>query len=464
MLGEQSVKSLRGKEMVDVIFNGSTTRKPINSAETTLVFDNSDKRLACDAVDVQITRRVYRSGEGEYLLNRQPCRLRDIRELFAGTGAATEAYGIIEQGKVDVLLQAPPRERRVIFEEAAGISRFKAKKIEALRRLERVDHNLLRLSDIVDEVEGRLQTVRQQAGKARRFKEAADRLQLLRLQTGWADWRQFTGRLNAIQSELAAVRAEAATVSAEAETIEVRGLRLETEIAETDLLVQTLESRRAENRAALAAIESTIEHQCSLIRELESQAARHRRQIISLRVRANNLEGELESTRQAAEAAEARRQQLADSLDKQQQDLDALTAQLDEHRASGERCRTQLAAASRAAAALTGEIGTLQVRLTHAETARTRWQAIGRATRRIPRGAGPRAGDARNAAFTIQRTLRFVGERFGSGASSGQSAARSAEGSPARTRDLEATPHRRDRASSLAGRFRAAIGRREPRA
>ena len=160
VLGEQSVKSLRGKEMADVIFNGSSTRRPLNTAEATLTFDNSQRLLAVDTPEVHITRRVYRSGEGEYLINRQPCRLRDIRDLFAGTGMATEAYSVIEQGKVDILLQSSPRDRRLIFEEAAGISRFKAKKIETMRRLERVEQNLLRLSDIVEEVDSRLRAVR----------------------------------------------------------------------------------------------------------------------------------------------------------------------------------------------------------------------------------------------------------------------------------------------------------------
>jgi chromosome segregation protein len=137
VLGEQSVKTLRGKEMADVIFNGSATRRGLNAAETTVTFDNSRGLLPIDAAEVHVTRRVYRSGEGEYLINRQPCRLRDIRELFWGTGVATEAYSVIEQGKVDVLLQSSPRDRRMIFEEAAGISRFKIKKIESLRRLER---------------------------------------------------------------------------------------------------------------------------------------------------------------------------------------------------------------------------------------------------------------------------------------------------------------------------------------
>src|SRR5262245_22051310 len=215
VLGEQSVKSLRGREMADVIFNGSGGRKPINSAEATLTFDNSKRLLAIDTPEVHITRRVYRSGEGEYLINRQPCRLRDIRDLFAGTGAATEAYSVIEQGKVDVLLQASPRDRRLIFEEAAGISRFKSKKLEAARRLERVDQNLLRLSDIVDEVDSRLRGVRMQAGKARKYKEYSDRLQALRTQVAGVDWQQLTARLTKLESELAEAREENANYLAQ---------------------------------------------------------------------------------------------------------------------------------------------------------------------------------------------------------------------------------------------------------
>src|SRR5262245_43825387 len=215
VLGEQSVKSLRGKEMADCIFNGSAARRPLNAAETTLTLDNSSGRLAIDATEVAITRRVYRSGEGEYLINRQPCRLRDIRDLFAGTGMATEAYSVIEQGKVDILLQSSPRDRRLIFEEAAGISRFKAKKLETLRRLERVEQNLLRLSDIVDEVDSRLRGVRMQAGKARKYKEYSDRLQALRTQVAGVDWQQLTARLTKLESELAEAREENANYLAQ---------------------------------------------------------------------------------------------------------------------------------------------------------------------------------------------------------------------------------------------------------
>ncbi len=261
VLGEQSVKSLRGKEMVDVIFNGSSGRRPLNSAETTLTFDNSDGRLRLDTPEVHVTRRVYRSGEGEYLINRQPCRLRDIRDLFAGTGIATEAYSVIEQGKVDVMLQASAKDRRAIFEEAAGINRFKAKKIEALRRLERVEQNLLRLSDIVDEVENRLKSVRAQATKARRYKEYADRLQELRTQVGLADWRALGAKLDAIDAEANLLRQQIATETTAAEVAELKAAQWETQSAAIDSEIHSAEARLAENRQRVTALETTVEQE-----------------------------------------------------------------------------------------------------------------------------------------------------------------------------------------------------------
>src|SRR5438067_4619896 len=181
ILGEQSAKSLRGGEMTDVIFNGSTSRRSLGMAEVTMTFDNLRRSLNTEAEEVQITRRVYRSGEGEYLINNQICRLKDIKDLFLGSGAGTDAYCIIQQGQVDVLLQSSTKDRRAIFEEAAGISRFKAKKTETLRKLERVDQNLLRLKDIIDEVEKQLRSLRLQASKAQRYQEYSQRLQELRV-------------------------------------------------------------------------------------------------------------------------------------------------------------------------------------------------------------------------------------------------------------------------------------------
>src|ERR1700731_2837065 len=195
VLGEQSAKSLRGGEMADVIFNGSTTRRSLGLAEVTMTFDKSGRAPAPDGGEVQIPRRVYRDGQGEYLINQQPSRLKDIKDLFLGSGAGADAYCIIEQGRVDVLLQASTKDRGTIFEEAAGISRFKARKIETLRKLERVDQNLQRLKDIIDEVEKQLRSVKLQASKAQRYQEYSTRLQDLRVALGYQEYRQLSERL-----------------------------------------------------------------------------------------------------------------------------------------------------------------------------------------------------------------------------------------------------------------------------
>ena len=175
VLGSQSAKSLRGKEMTDVIFNGCAIARAARHRRSH-AHARQQRRPAARSTPTKCTSRAasIAAAKANICINRQPCRLRDIRELLAGTGITTEAYCIIEQGKVDVLLQSSPRDRRVIFEEAAGISQFKAKKATAARRLERVEQNLLRLSDIVDEVESRLRSVRSQAGKARRYRECTD--------------------------------------------------------------------------------------------------------------------------------------------------------------------------------------------------------------------------------------------------------------------------------------------------
>ena len=151
VLGEQSAKSLRGSQMMDVIFNGSATRKGQGLAEITLTFDNTDRTLLFDADTVAVTRKLYRSGESEYLINKNDCRLRDVRELFLDTGLGHDSYSIIEQGKVAQLVQSSSIERRAVFDEAAGIAKYKARRKEATRKLERTEQSLLRITDIIEE-------------------------------------------------------------------------------------------------------------------------------------------------------------------------------------------------------------------------------------------------------------------------------------------------------------------------
>ncbi|HUT11514.1 MAG TPA: chromosome segregation protein SMC [Thermoguttaceae bacterium] len=374
VLGEQSVKSLRGKEMADIIFNGSGTRRAMNSAEITLTFDNTNNLLPIDTPEVHITRRVYRSGEGEYLVNRHPGRLRDIRDLLSGTGMGTHAYSVIEQGKVDVLLQSSPRDRRVIFEEAAGISRFKAKKIESLRRLDRVQQNLLRLSDIVDEVESRLRSVRLQAGKARRYKEYTDRLQELRTQAALVDWRRLSERLAKFEDELQALAEQSAGTNAEAETIETRLLETDTQIGDANEAIRQSEGRIAENRERIAGHESTIEHERNRSRDLEQEIARHRRQLVAMTVRAGDLQRQLLDTVEAVRQAEEQHRRIAARLAEGERQLTGVITDLDQFRGENEQRRHAYMEQMRAAATLGNQIGALESELAAAAAVQERSQ------------------------------------------------------------------------------------------
>jgi len=319
VMGEQSAKSLRGGEMSDVIFKGSASggRKAMNMAEATIVFGNERGRLPIDTPEVHVTRRVYRSGEGEYMINGQACRLRDIKDLFSGTGVGADAYSLIEQGKVDSLLASSARERRAIFEEAAGISRFKAKKIEAQRRLERVDQNLVRLADIVDEVDGRLRSVRAQASKARRYKEYSQRLQELRTQVGLNDWRQLTDQLDVVDRQLKELSDQASAALLQADSREARGLELDVMMAEVDEACRECDTNVARNRERLASRESTIAHERGHCSDLEKEIAHHRRQVAVLSVRADDLDARMNETRERAEVAT--------------EEYDGLSAQVTDH-------------------------------------------------------------------------------------------------------------------------------------
>src|SRR5438067_11363247 len=264
ILGEQSAKSLRGGEMADVIFNGSTSRRSLGLAEVTMTFDNRKQALATGSDEVQITRRVYRSGEGEYLINGQICRLRDIKELFLGTGAGADAYCIIEQGRVDVLLQASTQDRRTIFEEAAGISRFKAKKVETQRKLERVDQNLQRLKDIIDEVEKQLRSVKLQAAKAQRYQEYSERLKELRLGLGLEEYHQLAERLTAETAVLDALRSGLEEQSSQTAAWEADTRRLEDQLSRLETATHEQEAALAAARQQIATEENTLSHEWSL--------------------------------------------------------------------------------------------------------------------------------------------------------------------------------------------------------
>lgn len=271
LLGDQSAKSLRGSEMSDVIFNGSAARGGSGFAEAILTFDNNSGLIPYATREVAVGRRLYRSGESEYLLNGEAVRLKDVRALFLGTGAGSAAYSIIEQGRVGQILQANPAARRAVFEEAAGVSKFKARRAEAERRLARVATNLERLQDIVDDTETRLAATRSQASKAAKYRELT---QVLREQ-----WLGLAGDRYRILSE------RLAEIDAVANDDEATETRLQTEVEEhrqqiaaSEADLQTVEHELAvadetlgHTRETLAGLRSTMKAQRQQAAEIEGQ-------------------------------------------------------------------------------------------------------------------------------------------------------------------------------------------------
>ncbi len=176
VLGEQSIKELRGSQSQDVIFNGSDSKDPLGMAEVTLTFDNMSRYFSVNTDEVAITRRLFRSGESEYLLNKQQVRLKDIIDILLGTGIGAESYSLIQQGKIDLVLSSRPEDRRLVFDEASGITKYKSQKREALRSLDETEQNLLRVNDIITEVKRQIGSLERQASKARRYKEVYEGL------------------------------------------------------------------------------------------------------------------------------------------------------------------------------------------------------------------------------------------------------------------------------------------------
>jgi chromosome segregation protein len=321
ILGEQSAKSLRGGEMADVIFNGSSSRKSLGLAEVTVTFDNARRLLALDADEVQLTRRVYRDGTGEYLINGQMARLKDIKEMFLGSGAGAGGYTIIAQGRVDELLQASTKDRREIFDEAAGISRFKAKKNETLRKLATVELNLTRSKDRLDALDSQLRTLRMQAAKAQKYQEYSGRLRELRIGLGVREYRDLTSALAVEEEALATLKAEVSGATTEAEQLEQRAKELDWAVTRGEETLRHHEARLADARQHIAGFETNFKHERASAATLEAELLKLGRQRAELGFRIQVIEAD--AARATAEAASAE-----ERMNAEQRNADEVSAAL----------------------------------------------------------------------------------------------------------------------------------------
>jgi len=305
ILGEQSARAVRGVQMTDVIFNGSPSRRSLGYAEASLTIENDDGRLPVEYSEVCITRRLYRNGESEYFLNRQPCRLRDIKRLFMDTGIGVHTYSIIEQGKVDRFIQANARERRVLLEEAAGISGYKAQRKDAQARLERARQNLEKIDIKLEEQRRQLRSIRAHAARARRYREYLARLRDL-------DIARSAWRYRSLHDER--LRLEGAIASAKARHDEVaqQVFALEAEAASIEAETARLESLLAEKREELhgvenrtQALQTSIRHNEQRIVEYRQETERTTKTIWSLHEKRRQIEDQIAAARREMESLRA---------------------------------------------------------------------------------------------------------------------------------------------------------------
>ncbi|NLW86258.1 MAG: chromosome segregation protein SMC [Planctomycetes bacterium] len=299
VLGEQSAKSLRGSEMMDVIFNGSSSRRASGLAEVSLVFDNSSGALQLASLGeeaagglITVTRRLYRSGQSEYLINKTPSRLRDIREMFMDTGVGIDAYSVIEQGRVESFLQASQDDRRAIFDEAAGISKYKARKKEAIRKLERVEQNLLRVTDVLGEVQKRLRSIKYQAGKARSYQEYSEQLKELRLLFFQAQYHTMQAQRVDLQTRLNTGADRLSSVSTGIDHLESARSAAEVEAVDLERSAREVQGKVAQISSQITARQERAQLLTSRLKELGEQIVQAAARCEELEAKAQTFETE----------------------------------------------------------------------------------------------------------------------------------------------------------------------------
>jgi len=319
-LGEQSARELRGQHMMDIIFNGSENRSATGMAEVSVTFDNADSRLPVDFAEVQVTRRLYRSGESEYFINKAPCRLRDITELFMDTGIGTSAYSLIGQGKIGLVLSSKPEDRRFLFEEAAGIIKYKARKKVAIRKLESAEQNLVRLNDIIMEVQRQMRSLKRQVNAAIRFRELKEALRELEVRAIWLKYTRFRDEMVTLREQLGAAQEEYGKAMAEMADFEARN--------------EELSLTRIEVERDLAARRETVQL-------LDAEMEKTERQIALLRQQTVFVTEQREQAIRDREAYEARAESLNQEASRTSEQVAALEAETDACRQEMESCQTE---------------------------------------------------------------------------------------------------------------------------
>ena len=369
VLGEQSAKALRGGEMADVIFNGTDTRKPLGMAEVSLTLgdvDNEQLKAAGIPVEfneVTLTRRVFRDGGSEYFLNKTGCRLRDIQQIFAGTGMGKTSYSIMAQGNITQILSSRPDDRRLVFEEAAGITRFKQQKREALRKLEATEQNLLRVQDLIKEVKRQIGSLQRQAGKARRYKALQSELQHLETQLAR---HQFDTLQEEILVRLETVEKSRLEIEVGQETVlrlEDEILQLRTQLSELEQAISARQQHGLELKAEVERNEAKIAFNSERLAELGDQHSRAQHDITQSEERGAIARAELDAVQERLAVSEQQVEQLRVIQNEKRETLSGFESQLARKQDELRRAQSDAFAVAQGLSRVRNEINQLALQL-----------------------------------------------------------------------------------------------------
>jgi chromosome segregation protein len=350
VLGETSAKALRGGEMADVIFNGTDRRKPHNMAEVIMTMADCEVALKTEFNEVAITRRVFRDGKSEYRINDKACRLRDVHELFMDTGIGRSAYSIMAQGQIDQILSSKPEERRAVFEEAAGITKFKKDKKDALRKLEYTEANLLRTGDVIAEQERRMNSLKRQVSKARRFKELSSSVQILDTHLSHKNWTEFKASESELETNLKSLENEVDCLELELPAFETAVTEARNSSQELESELSALRQKISEHRSAADSAQSRMGFNEERRNELTKRIEQHRAEIEETKERLNQQQFDFAESKTQSEERQQRIATSEKAVAEQQGTVtaardarDTLNAQLRDTRRKAETTRTLVA-------------------------------------------------------------------------------------------------------------------------
>lgn len=326
VLGEQSIKSLRGETSTDIIFSGSKSRKPLNSASVTLVFDNTDFYLPIQYTEVSVKRVMYRSGENEYYLNNEKCRLKDITNLLTDSGADKESFNIIGQGKIDEILSTKPEERRLIFESAAGVLKYKKRKIEALRKLERTNSNIDRVNDIINEIENNIIPLERQSRDATKYLEYKEKLTDIEISLIAHDIGYYNHQTKDLQEKIDTLKDELVTLSSNHSSYDIELLEKKDKVKSLEVEINGHQSTLLEITKSIEKIDSNIKLFKERLKYNEDNNLDNTNKLLALKEQTLKLELDINNTKNNLETLKTNLNIALDNTDKTRKKYEEIIA------------------------------------------------------------------------------------------------------------------------------------------